>query len=112
MGLVREPDSNYVAGSDFAGRQNDRHDTSEANELSGFVAMGEASKQTRCERIDLLAGISETGDLDLGFVAKLQTGTSRKTQQVEALGQDVFTEPAGSDCESLFGEFMQEFRVQ
>ena len=112
MRLVREPHSNRIAGSDFPGRQNDCHDTGEAKEFSGFVAMGEASKQIRMDRIDLLAGIAETGDLDLGLVAELQAGTGRKAQQVEVLGQDVFTEPARSDCESLFAELMQEFRVQ
>jgi hypothetical protein len=112
MGPVRQSDSNRVAGSDFPGRQNDRHDTSEANELTGFVAMGEASQQIRFERIDLLARITQTGDLDRGLVAELQPGSGRKTQQVEALGQNILTEPTRFDCESLFAELTQEFSVQ
>ena len=112
MGFVRELYSNRIAGSDFPCRPNDGHDAGEANEISGFVAMGEASQQIRFVRIDLLAGIPETGDLDLGLVAEPHAGTGRKAEQVEALGQDVFTKPARSDCESLFAELMQEFRVQ
>jgi hypothetical protein len=42
MGPIRESDSNRVAGSDVPGRQNDRHDASESNELTGFVAVGAA----------------------------------------------------------------------
>jgi hypothetical protein len=70
MGLVGESNSNRVAGSDSPRRQNDRHDASEANELSGFVAIGETAKQIRSERIDLFAGISQSGDFDLGFVSE------------------------------------------
>jgi len=106
MGFVRESHSNRIAGSDFPCRPNDRHDAGEANELSGFVAMGEAPKQIRFVRIDLLAGIPETGDLDLGLVAEPHAGTGRKAEQVEALGQDVFAKPTRSDYESLFAEFM------
>jgi hypothetical protein len=77
MGLVGESNSNRVAGSDSPRRQNDRHDAREANELSGIVAIGEASKQIRFERIDLLAGIAQSCNLDLGLVAELQAGTGR-----------------------------------
>jgi hypothetical protein len=112
MGFARESHSNRIVDSDFPGCQNDCHDAGEAKQFSGFVAMGEAPKQIRMDRIDLLAGIAETGDLDLGLVAELQAGTGRKAQQVEVLGQDVFTEPTRFDCESLFGELTQEFSVQ
>jgi hypothetical protein len=112
MGFVRESHSNRIVDSDFPGRQNDCHDAGEAKQFSGFVAMGEAPKQIRMDRIDLLAGIAETGDLDLGLVAELQAGTGRKAEQVEALGQDIFPEPARSDSESFLAEFVQEFRVQ
>ena len=77
MGHVGESDSNRVAGSDSSRRPNDRHDAREANELSGIVAIGEASKQVRFERIDLLAGIAQSCDFDLGLVAELQAGTRR-----------------------------------
>jgi len=112
MGLVRKSHSNRIAAPDFSRRQNDRHDTSETNEIPGYVAIGETSKQVRSERIDLLAGISQSRDLDFDFVPEHEAGTRWKIQQVETFGQNILTELARTDREPLFGELPQELCVQ
>jgi hypothetical protein len=92
--------------------EDNAHDPGLAHQLTGGVAAKRGGHQPGLKTVHLDAGIAQASHLHDRRWSDMHEGTGRKTEHVETVRGDIFTELPRRDMETLSLEFCQEFRVE
>lgn len=106
----REVNHDGVAGTDLAAGDHDPHDAGLADQAALGVAIEDGVHQAWLKVVQLLAGVSQAGNLDHSL-ADREPGARRQGQQIEAAGGDVLAHVARPDPEPLCDKGLVQFGV-
>lgn len=106
----REVNRDGVAGTDLAAGDHDPHDAGLADQAALGVAIEYGVHQAWLKVVQLLAGVSQAGNLDHGL-ANREPGARRQGQQIEAAGGDVLAHVARPDLDPLGEERLMQLGV-
>src|SRR5688572_22686771 len=109
--LWRQRDCDCIAGTDNATSDHNGHDAGLADELTLVVTSQSRRHEPRLKAIKLCARVTEAGDLDDGFRAKLETSTGWKIEEGDAAGRDVLAHQAGEYRKSAGNQLFVQLGV-
>jgi hypothetical protein len=104
----RELHSNILPGADGATGDDDCHDSAFANYFTIFCASKNLPQQSWLEPVDLLAGVSKSGDAYDRFVAEVKQRAGGKRKQINAARRHVLAHLTGGDRVAGRGDLIEE----
>ena len=108
MRVRRHIDLDIVARADLTAVQDNRHDSSFANDVSVGVMIECRGHQPGHEAIELDTGISKSCDLDESRRSKTQASTGGQREKINAARRDVFSDVARRDRKALASQLLKK----